>query len=566
MLIYKGCGKWYRIDNTQLVPNPVEKEIVIEHIFSFKSIWNVSTIKTFDINMVPYSGEHDFFILDNNKLQAHCNWTFLPKTNKFLLSGLAIELDQLITQPILTDSINFILSRKEDRNPELIAYIMVDLVQRDTIYKLIKLFQTSSMKITHQIGETHVRLQYNPVNVLLAGPISLHHLTSNKYDRNVYIFGDVHIKDMKCPSNVFVDNTIFIPDFIDQEIKINNKTIDLYVEHAYLTKNNELNVPYKESFLKDVIVRYSKCLSLDKTGCGYGNYFRAHYVDIRAKANINTPTLGSNLFIAIMTTLEKLSMIIDKKMREDEIIQLWNKLVLYNVQLWEKLFSNEHESVKTRNSVNRYIKTLSKPIDFKEAYYNLTKIDIHSFDLYNNGKAIRHMEFPAPLDTDNILDNYAPIMKELSRYTRMEDILIRDIIYNGFTYILRPKLIDILNTFELYFSDFESLFLRWVRNEHSINSHISDNCSIFFKKLNSYNVDIVDAYTVSRIFKPITMPDKTVTYAKNIIIYLGYKHAVNISDFLKTYFKFTITYKTESFMQNVNLQCLDITDLQRPLF
>src|SRR5579872_3493073 len=253
MLIYNGCGKWYRGNKNKLsIPSTTERKIIIDNIESFKKTWNVSIILNYR-ELERYTEEHHFYMIDDSKLQAYCNWKYIETQNIFSIKELAIDLAEQHNRQFILSNINFILNNTKHKDPKLLILINSDLVHRDTTYKLIKLFQNSYMKIVENENdkEKNILLKYKPNNVTLQGPVSLRQVTSDKYDKNIYIFGDVHIKEATC-FRYMGDNVISLIKFIDQEIRINNKTIDLYIESDYLPKNYD-RISGKESYIKDFV-------------------------------------------------------------------------------------------------------------------------------------------------------------------------------------------------------------------------------------------------------------------------------------------------------------------------
>ena len=117
----------------------------------------------------------------------------------------------------------------------------------------------------------------------LLGPISITNLYSTKYNKNIWFFGDVHIKAARC--NVSKYEIIKFADLVKKELDRNqNKLIDIFIETKYITEEGEFIISSEEqsSYLGEIIQQFENCLQLDKTACAHKNA-RFHYVDIRQK-------------------------------------------------------------------------------------------------------------------------------------------------------------------------------------------------------------------------------------------------------------------------------------------
>jgi hypothetical protein len=122
---------------------------------------------------------------------------------------------------------------------------------------------------------------FRPKRVI--GPISITHLYSNKYNKNIWLFGDVHYKASRC--DVSKSETIEFAELVKKELIRNpNKLIDIFIESKYVTETGEYIITKEEpdTYLGEIIQHFEKCLQLDKTACAYKNA-RFHYIDIRQK-------------------------------------------------------------------------------------------------------------------------------------------------------------------------------------------------------------------------------------------------------------------------------------------
>lgn len=64
----------------------------------------------------------------------------------------------------------------------------------------------------------------------ISKPVSLSEHYSGKYKKHIYIFGDIHVNDNKCPKESNKNNTIDLIHFLKKIIKYTPKLIDFYFE------------------------------------------------------------------------------------------------------------------------------------------------------------------------------------------------------------------------------------------------------------------------------------------------------------------------------------------------
>lgn len=123
--------------------------------------------------------------------------------------------------------------------------------------------------------------QLVPIDQII-GPVSLTHLYSGKYSKNIYLFGDQHVFDATCP---FEDNKYQhksnIDEFMKNTILANpDKIIDVYLELAFISEKYPVRNPIGKSFLELVNTSFDNCAQIKKTLCPYPNV-RVHYTNIR---------------------------------------------------------------------------------------------------------------------------------------------------------------------------------------------------------------------------------------------------------------------------------------------
>ena len=127
----------------------------------------------------------------------------------------------------------------------------------------------------------------------IQGPVSLTEYFSTKYNKHIYLFGDVHVNASTCDDK----NSVHIVDFL-KDIINNAEITDVFIE-ALVAKNPKKIIPRtrseffesiripeitkKSSYLDMVRNEFRNCLLFDKTKCKYikNENARFHYIDIR---------------------------------------------------------------------------------------------------------------------------------------------------------------------------------------------------------------------------------------------------------------------------------------------
>jgi hypothetical protein len=115
----------------------------------------------------------------------------------------------------------------------------------------------------------------------ITGPISLSHVYSGKYRKNIYLFGDMHKMVSKCPTSVTGKTVKHITAFIADTILLNrNKTIDIYLEQSFISDKYPVRPGLQNSYLTQVNESLDSCMQIRKHMCKYPNV-RVHYVNVR---------------------------------------------------------------------------------------------------------------------------------------------------------------------------------------------------------------------------------------------------------------------------------------------
>lgn len=228
--------------------------------------------------------------------------------------------------------------------------------------------------------------RYQPLrkyNYIL-GPISLTYHTHPSFPQKIYVFGDRHIKGVKCPPGVKInkDNAIPLVNFLVELTQLKNiasldsrredkngtdKKIDYFFEIAYNQKFNPRDFIFR-GYLKDIYQQFKNCLSISKEDCEFKNV-RIHYSDAR---------FG---FQEIQILEDFYKILIDwditpkMSLRDPEVLSFWEGLTI--------LFSNP-EIILESNKINKQIESLEEPI--KSRIESFKKPVLYLLKTLNNGK------------------------------------------------------------------------------------------------------------------------------------------------------------------------------------
>jgi hypothetical protein len=119
----------------------------------------------------------------------------------------------------------------------------------------------------------------------LSVPVIVSEHFSAKYNKHIYIFGDYHDRNIRCPIGSNKENTVYFLDLLKSFTILKNsdntpKVIDYFFELAFKNKMRPFIKPFGEDYLRDVNELFDNCLQLKKDLCQYKNV-RMHYSDVR---------------------------------------------------------------------------------------------------------------------------------------------------------------------------------------------------------------------------------------------------------------------------------------------
>lgn len=132
----------------------------------------------------------------------------------------------------------------------------------------------------------------------IEGPIYLGEYFSQRHDKHIYLFGDIHIRRKRCP--IPNTQTIHIVNFIKQTVRDNpEKVVDVFIEVDFASSDSadiiERNMAQfmrlgheflpSNSYLMDLRQEFYDCLQIDKSRCP-DQQTRYHWSDARNKGII----------------------------------------------------------------------------------------------------------------------------------------------------------------------------------------------------------------------------------------------------------------------------------------
>lgn len=370
---------------------------------------------------------------------------------------------------------------------------------------------------------------YNHVDIL-SSIMSVLHMKSEKYDKNIYIFGELHGINSNCFT--FTKNIENVGQFIINNIKISDKFIDFFFELPFIkSKELEPNLELKSSSsttLNMIENAFPGCFDLYKIDkCDYQN-IRFHFANIRYQQSIDiykNPTflqVFSNLLIAP---------ILHEYNNYEDFRELY-KWFGYKLQ---STYPTEYETYKNIGNMKDFIKFILT--EYKQLLY----------------KQQENIPFP-----------------------EVKEILLETLFNN-----IENEKISFKDTLQL--SHIKSIVDNLPFSYKSINNR-EENIDMLVNICNAWlNLDVhfMDLYLMSRIFRTFKYREYTNSNScKNIIIFVGNDHARNYKKVLeKLHFKtlfynenkkleiFTSLESTEIEKENAKQEyCIDISTLKQPLF
>lgn len=365
---------------------------------------------------------------------------------------------------------------------------------------------------------------------LLQGPISLTHHISTEYNKNVYVFGEIHDITMVCLDR---KDSMPISQYLNQVIKGNpNIMIDIFLELPFkkytsmdiLMREYDKRHPKIKEYqgeLRELNTLFEACNKRLKDKCSYN--VRVHLTDVREDAVPEIEHM-SHLYNHVIDILYDGKLLLMKGIQEDLNVQF----SIIDEFLHNILTNNNMPTLQDFKDKTRIAKNLANIVD------NKIRETISSY-----------------------FDNK---LKSIQLNTKTFEDLNK--LYRKYVTFLSSVTLTELQESKTNIEKFQHIWYQL----HKIQDKIADYCVL-----------LMDYYTITRIFRSYK-PKQTGEYtlpAKDIIIYVGDAHARNYREFFK-YMEFQQREEVYSskYIPNVGnvsnsrevYSCLDVSKIKQPFF
>ena len=382
----------------------------------------------------------------------------------------------------------------------------------------------SAISHIYDLNNTDTKEQNNIDVKLIIGPITLTEHVSNKYNRHIYIFGDMHVNKSTCSPDKSNWSKMKIDDYIGEKILNTNKdkVIDIFSE-----VNQSNSFVFNIFYLTNINYKFQPCYQSDRKDCKYPN-LRFHYVDIRGEKD----------------AFETLTYLRDLIKQLQYVNKVRNKLGNDFNNIAPKMKTFHNRSMVNHLKINPLIITDI----FSHDQYDKLLIVIEEIARTNSSDSkIKSLKL------SNLL-NYKKILKQVDAISNKE---------------IKEKLLEWLDKkFKEYvnFIDFNGLLTTITLMKENHAFYPENFIAKISNRLTMLGALIMDVYLLARLFKKFKQRDKE--YAeetKYIVIYAGDLHSDNYREFLNI-LGFKVVQQTKSDKEGKDFQCLDISQFDQPFF
>lgn len=364
------------------------------------------------------------------------------------------------------------------------------------------------------------------------GPVSLTEMKSNKYNKHIYLFGDMHVK--KAKMNI-TNNAITIDKFIDKTITNNHESvIHVFVESYFYHRNNANCVQdYVDCYLSDTDIFFRESLSFYKKNTPYNRknkYIKRdiaqfHYVDVRDRL------------------LKSDSVIL--KFEFDDIINMFSNEVVYN-----KLYNSFETNIKKLNIIRKEYNICNFLLLLKNNYvFGCSNIEtfiniLQVIDKSLSKLIIKQLNKIRDNDIKNSICTF--FLKKIIE--QLELMII----------CLKPELYD---QAQMICSKQDSDTIMITINEIINTCLVIKSILSLEQPMLKINVFLMDCYLICRLFKT----DSEANTKDKVMIYTGTAHTKNYIEFLTELGFETVKSVENSNEESADFQTIDITQFD-PFF
>ena len=393
----------------------------------------------------------------------------------------------------------------------------------------------------------------------VGGPYNITHHWSNKYKKEIYIWGEKHGETVDCPKPDPHLKMVNIEEFLRDIFFINPIAFsDFYLEmQAHVVPHGYSEHVHNQSRMNILRSWFGKCIGPERNFYRTCNNSRMHFFDIRqgdVRWGMNSSCLFLNeIFYFLLYANSKV------KEHKDKMYQDYPDLDENKV--WDEYCYDIHFLKKITTFVDRWKSFLyffsrfykddeNTQLNYKKFWYD----QIYNFKLLAKEISVMHT------DVKPLLNIF--IKKELDNLLSREHTKLAEYSEN---------VIDIYENIKEYiFSRVPLYTLKYTEIKKLIDSLYNINI-----RLRGFNMIVTDGYLLARIFKTFKVydrfaynPRKTDEPAEphNIIIYAGNAHSQRYRLFLK-YLGFNLIESAGKLEKPVGFSnCVDISRIDQPFF
>jgi hypothetical protein len=473
------------------------------------------------------------------------------------------------------------------------------------------MFDVKDVKMTDAKNNQKVLIPTVATNLsnitrFLQGPITLTHHISQVFNKNIYVFGEVHDTEKVC---IDTRQSVSMEVFLDQTIKANtNKIIDIFIEQPYHNKfygssNEEHKLKEIEKQYKYDMEEYEEELAeykrnLARIEANYKFNLEQYKYDIEEyeeeMAILGPQSLTEKPVFPVKETIEPPVPPTKGKIDEASEYNSLFKLVTHFktcIPRWNKGTTNKcpYPNVRIHLTDVRQQLNIENYIGWLDEFGDIINDRTKKVKLFRDLNADEREELiydivgtaSMMIKSDGIFSTLEDF-KEQARINKnlkaIQDTKLSEEIAKWFDTRLNKYGINldfIKNAIRLYqqwLTEYKPLLKR-DNNYESRLSHLDAKIDKICKDIRDFGVLMVDYYTITRIFRGYKPKTQTETWysqpAKDIVIYVGDAHARNYREFLN-YMKFKqveATQSTQYIMYSYPFySCLDITKIKQHLF
>jgi len=392
----------------------------------------------------------------------------------------------------------------------------------------------------------------------VGGPFNLTHHWSNKYKKEIYIWGEHHGEIVDCPNDPGL-NIVNIEVFLSNIFFTNPIAFsDFYLEmQSYEVSRGYKEYEYSADRMNILRNWFGKCIGPERNSYNLCNNSRMHFFDIRqgeVRWGKNSSSLFMNECLVFLPYAN-----IKLKEHKDKMYPKHSPSPSDESKVWDEYCYD----IPFLKEITTFVKRWKSFLDFFSRFYKNdvdTKLNYNKFwyDQIYNFKLLAKEITVMHTDVKPLLNIF--IKKELDKLLRFEHIKLAD---NS------EKVIDIYENID------ESIYSKQLNVKYRKIKELIDSLDNIKNRVLPFNTLITDGYLLARIFKTFKVYDKFSLYPRktdepaephNIVIYAGNAHSQRYRSFLK-YLGFGLIESSGELEKPGRFSnCVDMIDIRQPFF